>query len=123
MSYSGVTSIPINGLSISLPAASQLYNTAVVTLNMPNLYVTNGCGSDSGTITLVGDSPVGVVFGIANVGCDTVVAKSAQKPVTVVLKVGLGTTAGTAFADWQTAPSSTINTATFASISAILVRE
>ena len=123
LSFSGFPLIPITGLSINLPAASERYNTAVVTLNMPNLYVTNTCTSNSAVITLVGDTPAGVVFGYANVGCDTPVAASGPKGTTIVLKVALGTTGAAAFADWQTTGSSTINTSTFASISAILVRE
>jgi hypothetical protein len=121
-SYSGFPGIPINGLTIDLPAAGKYFNVAVVTVNLPNLVVTN-CTSNSATITLVGDSPAGVVFGYATVGCDTPVATSGPKPVTIVLKVPLGSTAGAAFPDWEPAPGSTISTSTFASISALLVKE
>jgi hypothetical protein len=121
-SYSGFPGIPINGLTINLPAASNNFNVALVTVNLPNLVVTN-CTSNSATITLVGDSPAGVVFGYAAVGCDTAVATSGPKPVTIVLKVPLGSTPGAAFPDWEPALGSTISTSTFASISALLVKE
>jgi len=121
-SYSGFPGIPINGLTINLPAASKYFNVAVVTVNLPNLVVTN-CTSNSATITLVGDSPAGVVFGYATVGCDTAVATSGPKPVTIVLRVRLGSTPGAAFPDWAPGSGSTISTSTFASISALLVKE
>lgn len=122
-SYNGLPPILINGLSINLPAASQIYNTAVVTLSMPNLTVTN-CSANSATITLVGDTPAGVVFGYALIGCDSFVAASGPKPATIVLKVALGTSGASAFADWQVdAPNTVINNSKFASISAVLVKE
>ena len=123
MSFRGPAGVPITGLSINLPPASKLFNTAVVTLNMPNLTVTDTCTASSAVITLVGDTPAGVVFGHADVGCDTVVTNSGAKSATIVLRVPLSTTSASAFADWQTTAPSTINTSTFASISAVLVSE
>jgi hypothetical protein len=119
--------IPIDGLSLTLPAATAEYNAAIVTLSMPNLYFTNPTSETnamSAEISIVAPfSPEGVVSANGGIGCDTThVASSGRKPITLVLKVPLGTTTQQAEAEWS-AVFGTLNTDTFASISAILVRE
>jgi hypothetical protein len=119
--------IPIDGLSITLPAASQAYNTAIVTLSMPNLYLsapTSTTEAMSAEIQVVAPfSPAGVVSAFGGIGCDTPkVTTSGKKPITIVIEVPLGTTSQPAEAEWDST-NGTVTTDRFASISAVLVRE
>jgi hypothetical protein len=118
---------PIGGLSVTLPAASTLYNTAIVTLSMPNLSLsaptstTNPMTADIAVVAPF--APGGLVSAFGGIGCDTAgVTISGKKPITIVVKVPLGTTSQIAEAEWD-AMNGTVTTETFASISAILVRE
>jgi hypothetical protein len=118
---------PIDGLSVTLPAASALYNTAIVTLSMPNLYLsapTSTTDAMSADIEVVAPfAPGGVVSAFGGIGCDSPkITTSGMKPITIVVKVPLGTTSQFAEAEWD-AMNGTVTTQTFASISAILVKE
>jgi hypothetical protein len=118
---------PIAGLGLNLPAASTAYNTAVVTLNMPNLYMNQPTSRTpmSATLQLVAPfSPQGVISATGEIGCDTTgISTSARKPMTIVIAVPLGTVSQPVTAEWASNGSSTVNTDTFASLSAILVRQ
>ena len=86
---------PIPGLSLTLPAASTAYNTAVVTLNMPNLYLDQPTSKTpmSAVLELVApSSPQGLISVTGSIGCDTSgIGTSATKPITIVIAVPLGT--------------------------------
>lgn len=119
--------IPIDGLSVNLPAASGLYNAAIVTLSMPNLNLSAPSSESvqmSAQLELIAPfSPDGIIQGFGSIGCDTTrVTTSGMKPLTIVLKVPLGTTAQPVEAEWS-ALDNTVTTQDFASISAILIRE
>jgi len=120
--------IPINGLSITLPAAGKYFNTAVVTLNMPNLYLSNNTSRTipmAATLQIVAPfAPGGVMIANGGIGCDNVnVVTSGIKPFTMVFKVPLGTSSHPVEGEWASNGTSTVTTTTFASISAILVKE
>ena len=120
--------IPINGLSINLPAATTNFNTAVVTLNMPNLFLSNNTSTTipmAATLEIVAPfSPGGVLIATGGIGCDNLnVRTSGLKPLTLVFKVPLGTSSQPVEAEWSSNGTSTVTTQTFASISAILVKE
>jgi len=128
MSNNSIPPIPVGGLTLTLPAAAAAYNTAVVTLNMPNLYLNQPTGKStpmSATISIIAPfSPQGIVQAIGGIGCDTAgINSSARKPMTIVLKVPLGAAGQAVMAEWATNGFSTVNTDTFASMSAILVKE
>jgi hypothetical protein len=97
---------PIDGLSVTLPAASALYNTAIVTLTMPNLYFsapTSTTEAMTADIQVVAPfAPGGVVSAFGGIGCDTPgVTISGKKPITIVVKVPLGTTTQFAEGEWD----------------------
>jgi hypothetical protein len=128
LSYStfvGMTPIP--GLSLTLPAANAVYNTAVVTLNMPNLYLNQPTSKTpmSAVLQLVAPfTPQGLLSVTGSIGCDTSgIGTSATKPITIVVAVPLGSISQLVEAEWASNGSSTVNTNTFASLSAILVRQ
>jgi hypothetical protein len=118
---------PIPGLGLTLPAASTAFNTAVVTLNMPNLYMNQPTSRTPMTalLQLVAPfSPAGVVSAIGYIGCDTSgISTSAVKPITIVISVPLGAFTQPVNVEWASNGSSTVNNNTFASMSAILVRQ
>jgi hypothetical protein len=128
LSYSTfVGPIPIDGLSITLPPANTLFNTAIVTLSMPNLYLsapTSGTEPMAANFEIVAPfAPGGLVSASGGIGCDTAhVTTSGMKPITIVLKVPLGTTSQPAEAEWSSV-NGTVTTQEFASISAILVKD
>jgi hypothetical protein len=123
--YVGPT--PIDGLSLTLPAASTAYNTALVTLNMPNLYLDKPTSKTpmSAVLQLVAPfAPGGLLSVTGSIGCDTSgIGTSATKPITIVIAVPLGTVSQPVDAEWASNGSSTVYTTTFASLSAILVRQ
>ncbi len=129
LSQSGLTGpIPISGLNINLPATSAAYNAAIVTLNMPNLYLTRISGQTgpmSGLAQVVAPfAPEGVVYAEGQIGCDTGgITTSGKKPLSIVLEVPLGSAGQNVEAEWFSTSGDTINTDTFASLSAILVRK
>jgi hypothetical protein len=119
--------IPISGLSLTLPAASTAYNTAIVTLNMPNLFLSNPASDTtkmSAEFEIVApEAPGGFVAANGTIGCDTAkIGTSAVKPLTIVLKVPLGPTGQPVEAEWAAADN-TVTTQYYASISAVLGRE
>jgi len=123
-----IGSIPITGLSLTLPPAGKLFNTAVVTLNMPNLYLSANTSSTvpmAAQISIIAPfSPEGVLVANGGIGCDNVNVKtSGLKPLTIVTRVPLGTASQPVEAEWESNGTSTVTTTTFASISAILVKE
>jgi hypothetical protein len=119
--------VPITGLILNLPAASTAYNTAVVTLNMPNLFLSQPTSKTpmGATLQVVAPfSPAGVVSAFGGIGCDTTgIGTSAKKPLTIVIAVPLGSFSQPVEAEWGTNGSSTVSTETFASLSAVLVRQ
>src|ERR1700722_3856144 len=118
---------PIPGLSLNLPAASKQFNTALVTLNMPNLYMNQPTAKNpmSATFQVVAPfAPGGLITATGEIGCDTTgIGTSAKKLMTIVVAVPLGTVAQAVTAEWASNGSSTVNTDTFASLSAVLVRQ
>ena len=121
--FVGLTPIP--GLSLDLPAASTAYNTAVVTLSMPNLYLNQPTSNIpmSATLELVAPfAPRGLVSATGGIGCDTSgISNSAPKPITIVVAVPLGSASQPVTAEWAGNGSSTVNTNFHASLSAVLV--
>jgi len=120
--------IPIVGLSLTLPAASRFFNTAVVTLSMPNLFLsqpTSRTTPMAATINVVAPfAPGGLLMASGGIGCDNNnVVVSGLKPLTIVVRVPLSNGTQPVEAEWASNGSSTVTTQTFASISAILVRE
>jgi hypothetical protein len=122
-----VGSIPVTGLSLTLPAASKDFNAALVTLNMPNLTLSNPTSQGAAlgaTIQVVAPfAPGGFVSATATIGCDTCTRVPGTQDATIVVKVPLGTTSQLAEAEWSSNGSCTVTTQAFASISAILVKE
>jgi hypothetical protein len=120
-----VGTTPIPGLSLNLPAASTAYNTAVVTLSMPNLYLNQPTSKTpmSATLQLIAPfAPQGLVAAVGNIGCDTSgISTSGTKPITIVVAIPLGSAGQPVTAEWASNGSSTVNTNTFASLSAVLV--
>jgi hypothetical protein len=120
--------IPIPGLSLTLPAATTNFKAAVVTLNMPNLFLSN---PTSRTIPMAAflqivapSAPGGFMVAVGGIGCDNVNVKtSGLKPFTMVFKVPLGATSQLVEAEWDGNGTSTVTTQTFASLSAILVKD
>src|SRR5450432_3372048 len=97
--------IPVNGLSITLPAASTAHNAALVTLNMPNLTLsapTSTTSSMSATLEIVAPfSPKGVLIADGGIGCDSPkVVTSGKKPISITLLVPLGTATQPVEAEW-----------------------
>lgn len=119
--------IPINGLSLTLPQSTAAYNTAIVTLSMPNLFLsvpTSETLAMSAEISMVAPfAPGGLVSAVGGIGCDSPkIVLSGKKPITIVLSVPLGTTTQPVEAEWSST-AGTVTTESFASISAILVRQ
>ena len=119
--------IPISGLTLTLPAASAAYNTAIVTLNMPNLFLRAPASATtimSAELQIVAPEALGgFVAAIGSIGCDTAkISKSGIKPLTIVLKVPLGPATQPVEAEWATTDN-TVTTEFDASISAVLGRE
>jgi hypothetical protein len=120
--------LPIPGLSIVLPIATAAYNTAIVTLNMPNLYLTHVSSQFpmSAEVQVMSIfSPVGFLFAEGQIGCDTKgINISSKKPLTIVLEIPLSS-GGTqnVETEWFSTSGDTVSTDTFASLSAVLVRK
>jgi hypothetical protein len=115
---------PVPGLAFSLPAASSAAKFATITLNMPNLYMTAGTPGETmgagvaillnGAIAAMGQISGDVVVGTTGATLD------GRKPITLVVKVALGSTPITVDAGWATTRNTTVNSDTFASLSALL---
>jgi hypothetical protein len=115
------TFVAVPGLTFDLPAATSSNKFAIVTLNMPNTYL-------SGTPT---SGPLGgevaiVLSGVTDVAIAQVsneVAGSSLSPrhnATVVAKISLLSGVQSVTAEWRTVRGGTLNNDTFASMSAIL---
>jgi hypothetical protein len=120
--------IPIPGLQISLPVATKDFNIAIVTLNMPNLFLSQNTSRTipmAATLQIVAPfAPGGLIIANGGIGCDNVnVNVSGIKPFTMVIKVPLGTVSQPVEAEWASNGTSTVTTQTFASLSAVLVKE
>lgn len=123
--------IPITGLSITVPAATANFNTAVITLNMPNLFLSQPAPKNIMGATLQIAAPAssaGPVVAIGGIGCDNAnVLTSGPKPFTMVAKIPLSSLPLLVEAEWSSNPATTgtvtVTTQTFASLSAILVKE
>jgi hypothetical protein len=123
--------VPIAGLTITLPAASASFNTAVITLNMPNLFLSQPTAANvmAATLQIVAPaSSAGPVVATGEIGCDNAdILTSGPKPFTIVAKVPLSGVLQIVEAEWFSNPPATgivtVTTQTFASLSAIMVRE
>jgi hypothetical protein len=129
LSYSTfIGPIPIAGLSLNLPPAGSNFNTAVVTLNMPDLFLSQPTSKSipmAAMIEILAPfSPMGLLSAVGGIGCDsTGIRVSGTKPLTIVVKVPLGSTSQLVEAEWASNGTSTVTTQTFASLSAVLVKE
>ena len=114
-------------MSLTLPAASKNFNAAVVTLNMPNLTLSDptSTGAPLGaTLQVVAPfAPGGLVSATSTIGCGTCTSVPATQNSTIVVKVPLGTVSQLVTSEWSSNGTCTVTTQTFASISAILVKE
>ena len=120
--------IPISGLSFTIPAASSRFNAALVTLSLPNLFLSDNTGKTipmAATFQIVGTGIDGTTVASGGIGCDNVnVTTSGIKPFSMTLLVPLNGDTQTVMAEWASNGTSTVTTQTFASISAdILVRK
>jgi len=120
--------VPITGLSFNVPAASANFNTAVITLSMPNLFLSNQTSQDTpmaATLQIVTPfASTGPVAAIGYIGCDSArITTSGPKPITMVTKIPLGSTSQIVEAEWFSNGTSSVTTQYFASLSAILVKE
>jgi len=118
--------IPITGLTINLPAATNAFNTAVVTLNMPNLFLTQSSSNRivmTATLQIVAPfSTVGPVVALGSIGCDNAnVATSGVKPITIVARIPL--TSGTQMVEAEWFSNAVLTTQDFASLSAVMVKQ
>jgi hypothetical protein len=121
LSTSSQTALPITGLSLTLPAATKAYNTALVTLDMPNLYVSGTAigGTLAGGIGILLSGVTDIAT--SGISCDTLTTGSCNRSSTIVVEVSLLDGIQSIEAVWNGANSATINTSTFASLSALLV--
>jgi hypothetical protein len=118
---------PITGLTLTLPAVTPGSQFAVVTLNLPNLYLSGGTPGLTlrGVVALSQDNAN--FSRIAQVGGDVVAgsagaANDGRKPVSLVVKIPLTPFPITITAYFAPFSGSTvIHTDTFASLSAMLV--
>jgi hypothetical protein len=119
--------IPITGLALSLPAESKTFNAAVITLNMPNLTLsepTSPGGPLAATIQVIApNTPVGLISATSSIGCNSCASLPATQNTTIVVRIPLGATPQQVMAEWASNGMCTVTTQTFASISAILVKE
>jgi hypothetical protein len=119
--------IPISGLSFTIPAASTRFNAALVTLSLPNLFLSDNTSKTTpmaATFQIVGTGLDGTTVGNGGIGCDNVnVATSGIKPFSMTLLVPLNGDTQMVMAEWASNGTSTVTTQTFASISAILVKQ
>jgi hypothetical protein len=120
--------IPIPGLTFMVPAESKDFNAAVITLSMPNLFLSQQTSKTvpmAATLQIVAPfASSGPVPGFGGIGCDSPdITLSGTKPLTIVTKIPLGAVAQPVEAEWFSNGTSTVNTQIFASLSAILVKE
>jgi hypothetical protein len=120
LATSSSTSLPIPGLIIMLPAATAAEKEAVITLNMPNVFLegTPVGGTRGGEVSVfVGATSVAA----AQISDDnTALPGDGRKATTIVVKVPLRSAPQRVQAEWNGVRATTIHTDTFASLSAIL---
>jgi hypothetical protein len=130
-STSSKTAVPIAGLSFNLPAKTAEYDTAVVTLDLPNLYLSQGFGNgywggEASILvgaTAVASGTIGADCPYHFCGSDPLAGTGeGRKPLTVVVRVKLLAEPQTVQAVWNGSDEATINTDTFASLSGILIK-
>lgn len=117
---------PIGNLVLTLPAASKDFNAALVTLNVPNITLSNPdpAGSAlSAVFEIVAPTPSEFLEATATVGCDTCKSLPANQGVTLVMMVPLGTDTQLVSSEFSTTGNCTATVSAFASISAILVKQ
>ena len=125
LSTKSATLAPIRGLSFRLPAASAQHDTAIVTLDMPNVNLTDffRASTLSGQAAIVVD---GVAVGTGqisyNVDNNNKVRATGNKPITVVVEVPLTTSTQTVEAEWSAGSGNVMHLFTFASLSADLLK-
>jgi len=118
------TAVAINGLSFDLPAATATQQWALVTLNMPDLYLkgTPSSGALGGEVSLVLSGVTTVATG--QISADVVGAgTTGRKPMTIVVKISLLPGIQSVAAYWNGVRGSQIHSDTFASLSAILTQD
>jgi|HubBroStandDraft_1064217.scaffolds.fasta_scaffold01016_21 hypothetical protein len=120
--------IPIGGLAFVVPPASKDFNAAVITLNLPNLTLSDPTTTGAilgATLQLVAPfSSAGPVVATATIGgCDKCTSVPGTQGVTIVAKIPLSTVSEPVEAEWESNGNCTVTTQSFASISAILVKE
>jgi hypothetical protein len=118
--------IPIGGLSFTIPAASARFNAALVTLSMPNLFLSDNTSKTipmAATLQIVSTGSAGTTIATGAIGCDNVnVTTSGTKPFSMTVLVPLNSDTQTVTAEWASNGTSTVTTETLASISAILAK-
>ena len=113
--------VAIPGLSFTLPAASTTYNAAVVTVDMPNLYL-SGISPNGNLGGDVGISANGAIVAQGSISSDTLSSGvTGRNPMTVVALVSLASNPRTVEAVWEGGQGDFINNDTFGSLTAILV--
>ncbi len=121
------TPVPISGLSFTLPVKNGTnFNYAVITLDMPNLYLSGTPTTDtalagevsvlvSGTTTIAAGKISADIEGPGKLSGDT-----GRKPMTIVVKIPLISVTQTVQAQWNGVNGATIQSDTFASLFALL---
>ena len=120
------TAVPITPLVFTLPVANGTdHNFAIVTLDMPNLYLsgTPTSGALAGEVSLVLSGVTTVASGqisadLTGSGKDG--GSTGRKPMMIVVKIPLTTVTQSLQAEWNGVNGATIKSDTFASMSAIL---
>lgn len=120
LSTASTVAVPIPGLTFTLPAATATNEAALVTLNLPNLNLTYPSGicecPYAGFVQISVDGVSVAQGGIA-------IQAGLPTPMTVVAKVPRTSVTQTIEATWGvTEGTDGLNTNTFASLSAILVK-
>lgn len=113
--------VPVTGLSFNLPAQSANQNFAIVTLNMPNLFLsgTPSLGTLGGEVGVLLSGETYPALGQISADVNGALADG-RKPISVVVKIPLTSEIQSLQAVWSGVRNATINTDTFASMSAIM---
>lgn len=120
-STSSQTPVDVTGLNFNLPASSTTAKFALITLTMPNLYLsgTPTTSSLGGTVSLL-LSGVNTIAS-AQISNDVIGSgNSGRKAISLVVKVSLLNGVQSIQAVWSGVRGATINTDTFSSLSAVL---
>ena len=117
-------SVPITGLMLTLPASSTAYNVAIVTLNLPNLYLSGtASGGPLGAEVSVWVGTSAYPKAAGQISSEALTSgTSGRKPATIVVEIPLTSTTQIVTGEWAGIRGSTIDTDTFGSLSAILVK-